>query len=76
MQLLQEATIAPVTGVDDGQWYRIDPTTVFLDSGEKDVRAQDGGACDGNWFDPKFLQAPYITMDNNSITAKVTEDVV
>ena len=40
---------------DDHRWYKIDPQRNFLDSGAKDVRAQDGGACDGNWFDPKFL---------------------
>ena len=38
--------------------------------------AYDGGACNGNWFDPKFLQAPYITMDHGSITATITSDVV
>jgi len=45
-----------------------------LDSGKKDERAQDGGACDGNWFDPKFLQPPFITMTENSITAEIPKD--
>jgi len=57
------------------KWYTIDPTKVFKSEGKKDVRATDGGACDGAWFDQKFLKAPYIKMDSSSITATITKDV-
>lgn len=52
---LDPKILAQKTDYEDHKWYKINPTRNFKDSGKKDVRAHDGGACDGNWFDPKFL---------------------
>ena len=49
--------------------YKLDPTTIF--TAKFDANDYNNGACNGQWKDAKFMQPPYITMDNNSIKAEI-----
>ena len=57
-----------------GRWYKINPVTAF--NAGFNYGDYNNGACNGFWKDAKFMQAPYITKDSNSITASNTGEAV